>query len=240
MEDGCADVTTGNARARARTHTHTTHTHTHIHARSMEDGCADVTTGNVDPIHAAMQISGVSEHVVSIIQNMDMFKGSSARAQAQVIAKLVTVPFHTGDIVIQAGTSGTCMYIVDIGRVQVIVDGKPVGELGSGSFFGEVALLSRQKRTATVVAIEECKLLQLDQDSVWTVFNMFPAMFKTIKDVAAQRVSIAQDVMDRESALTSSKIKKRGKAGAKKFRIKFRAPFDRFTPEELGVTVWCL
>ena len=231
-------MTTGNARSHTLERTHT-HTHTHTHARAVEDGCADVTTGNVDPIHAAMQISGVSEHVVSIIQNMDLFKGSSARAQAQVIAKLVTVPFRTDDIVIQAGTSGTCMYIVDIGRVQVIVDGKPVSELGSGSFFGEVALLSRQKRTATVVAMEECKLLQLDQDSVWTVFNMFPAMFKTIRDIAAQRVNKAQDVVDRESALTSSKIKKRGKAGTKKFRIKFRAPFDRFTPEELGVTVWC-
>jgi hypothetical protein len=66
---------------------------------------------------------------------------------------------------------------------------------------------------------------------------MFPAMFKTMKEVAAQRVDTAQDVVDRESALTSSKIKKRGKAGTKKFRVKFRAPFDRFTAEELGVTV---
>ena len=54
----------------------------------------------------------------------------------------------------------------------------------------QLALLSRQKRTATVVAAEDCKLLQLDQDSVWTVFNMFPAMFKTMKDIASKRMDL--------------------------------------------------
>jgi CRP-like cAMP-binding protein len=192
---------------------------------------------NVDPIEAAKKISGVSEHMVSVIKNMDLFRGAPSRAQAQVIAKLVTVTFKAGDVVIQAGTSGTCMYILDVGRVEVKVDNKRVGELGSGAFFGEVALLARKKRTATIVAIEDCKLLQLDQDSVWTVFNMFPNAFQTVKEVATKRLEKAQETMDRESALTSSKIKRKEVTGSRSFRVKFRAPFDRFTPEELGVSI---
>jgi CRP-like cAMP-binding protein len=54
--------------------------------------------------------------------------------------------------------------------------------------YQKLALLSREKRTATVVALEDCRLLQLDQNSVWTVVNMFPTMFKTMKDVASKRI----------------------------------------------------
>lgn len=65
----------------------------------------DVANGQLDPIQAAMRISGVSEHVVTIIRQMDMFKGAPARAQAQVIAKLVMVEFCTGDVVIQVSAN---------------------------------------------------------------------------------------------------------------------------------------
>jgi CRP-like cAMP-binding protein len=204
--------------------------------RGRFDSAVDQAIGHLDPIQIALEISGVSKHVVSIIQSMKMFEGAPVRAQAQVIAKLVTVNFSKGDVVIQAGTSGTCMYFVDEGRLEVIVDNKRVQEQVSGCFFGEIALLTRQKRTATVVALEDCKLLQLDQDAVWTVFNMFPSMYTTIKTVAAQRLDAGIDQISRESALTSSKIKRKGLAGTRSFRVKFRAPFDRFTPEELGAS----
>jgi CRP-like cAMP-binding protein len=39
----------------------------------------------------------------------------------------------------QAGTVGTCMYIVDAGRVGITVGNKQIGELSSGHFFGEVS-----------------------------------------------------------------------------------------------------
>jgi len=61
----------------------------------------DIANGELDPIKAAMKISGVSDHVVAIIREMDMFKGAPARAQAQVIAKLVMVKFCKGEVVIQ-------------------------------------------------------------------------------------------------------------------------------------------
>ena len=204
--------------------------------RGRFDSAVDQAIGHLDPIQIALQISGVSKHVVSIIQSMKMFEGAPVRAQAQVIAKLVTVNFSKGDVVIQAGTVGTCMYFVDQGRLEVIVDNKRVQEQVSGCFFGEIALLTRQIRTATVVALEDSKLLQLDQDAVWTVFNMFPSMYTTIKTVAAQRLDAGIDQISRESALTSSKIKRKGLAGTRSFRVKFRAPFDRFTPEELGAS----
>ena len=196
-----------------------------------------------DPIQAAMRISGVSEHVVSVVQNMEMFKGAPPRAHALLIAKMTPETFEKGDMVIEAGTTGTSMYIVDSGRLQVLVNDECVEELGMGNFFGEVAILSRQKRTATVVALEKSKLLQLKQDSIWTVCNVFPAMLKVMKEVASKRVkanpgvSEAQECQSLFTGLGLFSPKKTGIPRAKSFRVKFRAPFDRFTPEDLGVNL---
>ncbi len=52
-----------------------------------------------------------------------------------------------GDFIVTAGDVGTEMYFISQGEVEVVVDGRVVGTLGEGSFFGEIALLFESKRT---------------------------------------------------------------------------------------------
>ena len=201
----------------------------------------DVVDDSVDPMAEAMKISGVGQQVVNVIRNMKLFIGAPLRAQAQVVARLKSIIYEQGDTIIQAGDIGTCMYIINNGKAEVIVDDKRVAELATGTFFGEVALMGNQKRTATVKAMTKCELLQLDQDDVWTVFNMFPSMYKTLTEVAEARIKKAQQEFESpdpnskcsENDTWKDKLRKQ-KRGI--FRVKFRAPFDKFTPEEIGST----
>jgi CRP-like cAMP-binding protein len=69
-----------------------------------------------------------------------------------------------GDVVIRQGDSGDAFFIVDQGHLSIAVDGMAREHtLGPGDGFGEIALLRDVPRTATVTALESCRLLRLER-----------------------------------------------------------------------------
>lgn len=69
-----------------------------------------------------------------------------------------------GAVVFHQGEPGDRYYVVAAGRARVDVDGRPVRTLGPGEGFGEIALLERTHRTATVVAEDELTVHSLDRE----------------------------------------------------------------------------
>lgn len=70
-----------------------------------------------------------------------------------------------GQVVISQGEHGDALYIVESGRLSVAVDGvlRP-HVIGPGDSFGEIALMQDVARTATVAALEPCRLLRIERD----------------------------------------------------------------------------
>lgn len=67
-----------------------------------------------------------------------------------------------GTSVVQEGTmSGVGFFVVAEGEATVSVDGKEVATLGPGDHFGELALVNRGERTATVTAKTELRALEI-------------------------------------------------------------------------------
>ena len=69
------------------------------------------------------------------------------------------------DVVFREGDDGDCAYIIDSGQVQISVERNGedinVATLGPGEIFGEMAIISPASRSATVVALEDCRLLTI-------------------------------------------------------------------------------
>jgi CRP/FNR family transcriptional regulator, cyclic AMP receptor protein len=90
------------------------------------------------------------------------------------------VRYKGQDIILQ-GDDGYRAYYIERGRVEVLVkDGAhqlKVAEMGAGNIFGEMALITRGPRTATVRALEECVLTVISRDEIEGKIN-------TIKDKA--------------------------------------------------------
>jgi len=91
-----------------------------------------------------------------------------------------------GEEIVREGDKGDAMYFVSSGAVRVEVEPKPV-ILGSGTFFGELALLSDKPRKVSVYAEGFCDLLALYTRDFKTMLDAQPDLKATIEKVAAER-----------------------------------------------------
>ena len=80
------------------------------------------------------------------------------------------LPVGSGDIIFLEGQKADKSYVILQGHVDIIIrdpagDEFGIDRLGPGELFGEIALLRRdQTRTATVVAVDSCELLEFTRD----------------------------------------------------------------------------
>ncbi len=84
------------------------------------------------------------------IMKLSLFKDFSSSQVRLVMEKLKQRHYAAGEDVIVQGEEGDEFYLLDRGGVDILVGGHQVAQLGQGSYFGEIALLEKCKRTATV------------------------------------------------------------------------------------------
>eukprot|EP00002_Diphylleia_rotans_P021030 TRINITY_DN4088_c0_g1_i2.p1 TRINITY_DN4088_c0_g1~~TRINITY_DN4088_c0_g1_i2.p1 ORF type:complete len:256 (-),score=55.03 TRINITY_DN4088_c0_g1_i2:243-1010(-) len=93
------------------------------------------------------------------------------------------------DFIFREGEPGAEMYFISRGRVRVIgADSVTVlRELGEGSHFGEIAILSNVMRTASVQAMDVCELFVLHKSDFDELLKQYPHVAIKIHQVAKQR-----------------------------------------------------
>ncbi len=71
--------------------------------------------------------------------------------------------YDAGEAIFQAGDEGHCMYVVQSGEVDVVVGETLIETISPGGIFGEMALIDKSPRSATVVARSDARLVALDE-----------------------------------------------------------------------------
>lgn len=100
-------------------------------------------------------------------------------------------------VVVRRGRPGDCMYFIASGEVEVRLEPRPV-RLGPGSFFGEMALLERGPRTATVVTTAPTTLLILDVSDFHAFTALHPDLAQTVETEAKRRASDSKRKVSKE------------------------------------------
>jgi voltage-gated potassium channel len=123
------------------------------------------------------------------IERAPLFQGASHELVREMALQLRPVVFTPGDFIFRAGQYGYNMYFISRGTVEIIdPDGTTViATLTDGQFFGELALLFSQPRTASVRAVDYCDLYTLDKDTFDQVLTRYPEFAVHIKEVADER-----------------------------------------------------
>ncbi len=91
-----------------------------------------------------------------------------------------------GERIIRKGDKADAAYFISSGEVEVDVGGRRI-RLGPGDFFGEMALISGQPRSAHVTALDYCSLLKLTTGDFREILRRYPEIRVQIADLAAQR-----------------------------------------------------
>ncbi|GAA4252248.1 hypothetical protein GCM10022293_26440 [Azospirillum formosense] len=108
-----------------------------------------------------------------------------------------------GERIIRKGDRANAMYFISSGAVEVLMEGQTI-RLGAGTMFGEMALLSGQRRNADVAAVDYCQFQVLERRD----FNQFtarhPALRTALIDMAAQRRRMNQQDAATDEAMAAS------------------------------------
>merc|ERR1712048_322077 len=91
---------------------------------------------------------------------------------------LKPVEFKSGDVVMSEGEEGDMFYIIEHGSVDFSQSGNVVGNAQEGGYFGEIALLTNEKRKATVTCTSDCTLLSLDRKTFVRVMGPLDNVLK--------------------------------------------------------------
>ena len=103
-----------------------------------------------------------------------------------VLTEEVDVP--SGKVLIRQGELGDDLMVLVTGLVAVERDGERINKLGPGEFFGEIALIERGPRTATVTAETPSRLLILNHRAFHSLMEEFPEVAASVLVTLAHRL----------------------------------------------------
>jgi MFS family permease len=123
-------------------------------------------------------------HLLELLRRIPIFAPLPAPAIERLMANLVRVDAHAGDVLIREGDPGDRFYAIDSGEVDVSADGVTIGRRAAGDYVGEIALLRDVPRTATVTAVSDVTLYALERDVFLEAVTGHPRS----RDVAEERI----------------------------------------------------
>jgi CPA1 family monovalent cation:H+ antiporter len=126
--------------------------------------------------------------VPTLLRDLPLFKDLDPHqlaAMSRLLRPRMALPRER---IVRVGAIGDRMFFIVSGAVEVVLD-EPV-RLGTGDFFGELGLLTREPRMADVVAMGYCHLLELHADVFERFLAADPAAAAAIRRVASERLGI--------------------------------------------------
>jgi CRP-like cAMP-binding protein len=104
-----------------------------------------------------------SDSFVDTLTTVPLFSACSKKELAMVAKSAERVSVPAGKIVVNEGAAGTEFFVIIDGQARVERHGRQVAILGPGGFFGDLALLDRAPRNASVVADSDLEVAKLGQ-----------------------------------------------------------------------------
>ncbi|HTE86643.1 MAG TPA: cyclic nucleotide-binding domain-containing protein, partial [Dehalococcoidia bacterium] len=150
-----------------------------------------------------------------------------------------------GSVIVHQGDPGDTMFVVESGRCEVYVEESPghtitIALMGPDDFFGEMALISEETRTASVRALEDCKLLTLDRKTLYETLppdsDAIIELTKLVeqrKDTLPNLIARARMVAPEQAASTVAVYSPKGGSGRTTMAVNLAAALGKRFPGEV-------
>ena len=122
-----------------------------------------------------------------LVSKVPLFSNLNAEQIAEIVTLLKPLVLPPRHAIIRIGESAESMYFIVTGRVEIEARPEPL-YLKEGEFFGEIGLLKKSARTAAVVTLTHCQLLELSADDFWRLVDKHPSLQENIEAIAVKRL----------------------------------------------------
>ncbi len=147
--------------------------------------------------------------ISQVLKRVPFFEKLDKEGIDFIVERLKFKPFDQEEVICRIGDPGDRMYIIISGQVKVVVDDEEgeetiIAHLGSGDYFGEMALLTGEPRSATIITTEPSEMFVLNKSDFDEILARYPSISISMGKIMSHRL--------RE---TLQKAAHRGKAAAK-------------------------
>ena len=125
---------------------------------------------------------------IDLLRSVPLFSGCSRKELGQISTLADELHQPEGTTLIAEGKKGREFFVLVEGTVDVRRNGRRLRSLESGTFFGEIALVTDTPRTATVVATSAVRLLVITGQSFRRLLNETPSIQGKVLAALAERV----------------------------------------------------
>ena len=151
-------------------------------------------------IHAVQRDEAHAESVkkreltrrLQVLNSVQLFAGLTEAEKADIAERLQYAPFARGDAITKQGNTANWLYILAFGEAEVLYEppgGTPqvIGAVRAGQFFGEMALLNGEARSATVRAKSDVECYRLDRASFQELLRARPEISSEVGRIVGSR-----------------------------------------------------
>lgn len=131
-----------------------------------------------------------------LLERVPFLRDASASLLREIADSGRQIVITSGEYVFRAGDAPRYMYFISQGAVEAVdPSGRVLGTLGVGEFFGEMALLEKRRRGASIRATEHCDLFVIDARSFDHIIDTFPEFRTVIQNVARERAASTSELV---------------------------------------------
>jgi small-conductance mechanosensitive channel/CRP-like cAMP-binding protein len=145
-----------------------------------------------DPQHKQLKLEREIQNRVNLLEQIDMFRQLTGEDRLRLAEGMRPAPFGRGEIITRQDSAAHWLYVLTKGEVEVRVRGegsveKLVTRMGAPNVFGEMGVMTGERRTASVVAATEVECYRIDKEVFKSVLRNRPEMVEIISQVMARR-----------------------------------------------------
>lgn len=161
--------------------------------------------GLIDSGEAEKIVSGIEERMkilmdappsfdftgsLEMLKEIPWLRDIDEQVFQRVVAAFRSRVYAVGAQLVREDASDDGMFVIVRGKVKIVINGSVVDVVGTGSVIGEMAVLTGQSRTATVVAVSPVTLLWISTSRLQSIMKMSPELENKLWEFASMRFAM--------------------------------------------------
>lgn len=138
------------------------------------------------------------EHITEILGKMELFKGFSTEEMENLIGKSEVRAYSPGETIIRFGQPGTFLGLMLEGEAEAVItneigERRRLGIVKCGDLLGEMSLLTGEPTSADVIALAECRLFMVPQETFSAFLAGHPQAVRVMAKTITERLKSRRD-----------------------------------------------